>query len=47
MLKEASGIQLNLRSNNEIEKMRRVFMKTIRRKKIRLKTTLNKYMNNN
>ena len=46
MLKEASGIQLNWRSNNAMEKLSRVFMKTTREEIIRLWTTLTKEMNN-
>ena len=46
MLKEASGIQLNWRSNNAVEKLSRMSTKTIREEIIRLWTTLTKEMNN-
>ena len=46
ILKQVSGIQLNWRSNNAMEKLRRMFMKTTREDIIHLWTTLIKEMNN-
>ena len=46
MLKEASGILLNWRSDDAMEKLNRVFIKTTREEIIRLWLTLTKEINN-
>ena len=46
MLKEASGILLNWRSDDAMEKLNRMFMKTTREEIIRLWSTLTKEINN-